>query len=1163
MRRLFAGNIFGMPHPTRLLFAVCICTALLTNSSARASDRLAQGFSNPPVSAHPQTWWHWMNGNVTQVGIKADLEAMHRVGIVEANIITVANDIPHGPVQVMSPAFFDDVEFAAKEADRLGMTLCMDNCPGWSNSGGPWIKPAQSMMMVVSSETQVKGGSELKLSLAQPPTKLNFYHDIVVLAFPTPEGGDNTSLGTLSAHVSASSPDFDADALIKGASYARLPTVSRRHRQYIQIDFASPVTMKTVILTPGPKNRSCNGEIQISDDAKNFKPVAKFKFAGGSRNPIAVDLGNQFRPEHVRVVFTKTDKRASGIYIQKIEFSSGLRVENLGRQAVYDAGGPNPLDVIQQMRRPFTSDQVVHSDKIVDLSASMKPAGQLTWSAPPGNWTIMRIGYTTTGVTNHPAPPEATGLECDKLSRAGLDACWNGMMQPIINRLGPLAPKVLADCLIDSYEVGGQNWTPTMADDFQKLRGYGIRKYLPVFAGYVVDSPAVTERFLWDLRRTVSDLFARNYFGYFARLCHKHGMKSMVEPYTGPFDSMECGAGVDIPMGEFWTGTQGQASVHMAASVGHIYGQKIIAAESFTGFPEHGSWKEDPYSLKQLGDLAFSEGINRFVFHRYAHQPWMNRFPGMTMGQWGINLERTNTWFSLAKPWMTYISRCQFLLQHGRYVADVAYYTGESSPVVDRVGVPQLPKGYAFDAIDTDALLHLAKMRDSRLTLPDGVSYRVLVLPASDPEMTPDLLRKIRGFVEKGLCVVVGARPEHSPSLSDYPASEDQVKHLVDDLWGNCDGKSVTEHTLGKGKLVWDQPLNEVLTSLDVKPDMEFDPAAPLLFIHRTTGDADWYFVANHSDTALRTKVTFRVSEKQPEFWWPGSGVMENAPVFVQSNQQTSIPISLEPAGSVFVVFRRPPAASHLARISVAGAPSQGVLTTPPPYELATGNNGTTPLLLAHKAEQINFTTASGKNIHIDAPAPQITNLTGPWKLDFPPHWGAPATITLDHLISWPDSPDKGVRYFSGTATYIKDVNIPASELGPGKFVILNLGDVKNLAQVRLDGKDLGILWKPPFRVDLAPAARAGINHLQIAITNLWPNRIIGDLNLPDDIQWVGDRPAAWPKWLLEGKPSPTGRLTFYTWRHYSRGAPLLPSGLIGPATLEAGQWIPITNSRD
>ncbi|HEY1685259.1 MAG TPA: glycosyl hydrolase [Tepidisphaeraceae bacterium] len=1150
-----------MPQTNRLLLVAGICAALLTHSGALASDNLTKGFSNPPQSAHPQTWWHWMNGNVTKEGIKADLEAMHRVGIVEANIITVANDIPHGPVPVMSPAFFDDVEYAAQEANRLGMTLCMDNCPGWSNSGGPWIKPEQSMMMVVTSQTQVNGGSERDLSLAQPPTERDFYRDIAVLAFPTPVGNGSVPLEALAAHVTSNAPDFDASAFVKGTSEAKLPVVQGHGPQYIQMDFPSPVTMQTITITPGRANRSCFGEIQISDDGGAFNSISKFRFNGSSGNPVVIGLTHQVRSEHVRLVFTRTADRATGIYVRKIEFSSGLRVEDLARQAVYDAGGPDPLDVIKLMRQPYTPNMVVRSDKMIDLTASMKPDGSLTWSAPPGNWIIMRVGYTTTGVTNHPAPPEATGLECDKLSRAGLDACWNGMMQPIIDRLGPLAPKVLDDCLIDSYEVGGQNWTPKMAEDFHKLRGYDIHKYLPVFAGYVVDSPAVTERFLWDLRRTVSDLFAENYFGYFTDLCHTHGMKSMVEPYTGPFDSMECGASVDIPMGEFWTGSQGEASVHMAASVGHIYGQKIIAAESFTGAPEHGAWKEDPYSLKQLGDLAFSQGINRFVFHRYAHQPWMNRFPGMTMGQWGINLERTNTWFALAKPWMTYISRCQYLLQRGMYVADVAYYSGESAPVVDRLDNPTLPKGYACDAIDTGALLKLAEVQDGRLKLPDGESYRVLVLPSGDPEMTPDLLKKIRGFVKNGLCVVVGARPQHSPSLSNYPASEDQVKQLVNDLWGDCDGKSVTEHTLGKGKLVWGKPLNEVLASLNVSPDMEFDSSAPLLFIHRTSADADWYFVANHSDKPLQTSVTFRVSGKQPEFWWPGSGVMENAPVFSETDGRTTVPVSLNPAGSVFVVFRSQPAADHLVSVRIDSQLSQNMSKPSSLYELTTSDDGKTALLLAHQSAQLDFTTASGKHLHIDAPAPQISSLQGPWKLDFPPNWGAPPSITLDHLISWSDSSDKGVRYFSGTATYSKDIDIPASELGPGKVLILNLGDVKNLAQVKLNGKDLGILWKPPFRVDLAPAAHAGTNHLEIAITNLWPNRIIGDLQLPDDIQWSGNKPAAWPQWLLDGKSSPTGRLTFYTWRHLSPGDPLLPSGLIGPVTLEASKWIPVTQS--
>jgi hypothetical protein len=1098
----------------KLLAAACLA-GLCFSTAFAADDPLTTGFAQPPASAHPQTWWHWMNGNITKAGITADLEAMHRVGIQEANIITVASDIPAGPVPVMSPQFFDMVEFAAKEADRLGMTLCMDNCPGWSSSGGPWVKPEQSMMKLTSSEVAVKGPMKFADNLKQPPTRRGFYRDITVLAFKTPAGDG-------------------------------------------------------------------------SHDAFRIKDIKK-----------------------------KNGENGEEVSLKSVEDSAAEALP--------------PEKIIQQ-------------NQIVDLTAMTKTDGSLNWEVPAGDWTIIRFGYTTTGVTNHPAPKEATGLECDKLSKAGLDASWNGMMQPILDRLGPLGGKVLVDCLIDSYETGGQNWTPAMLQEFKTRRGYDPTKYLPVMTGRVVDSPAVSERFLWDMRRTIADLFADNYFGYFTELCHKHGMKSMIEPYTGPFESIQSGALNDIPMGEFWAGSESQESVKLASSIGHVYGQKVIATESFTGAPEHGRWTDDPFSLKALGDLAFTQGINRFVFHRYAHQPWMNRFPGMTMGQWGINLDRTNTWFEKSKPWMDYLARSQFLLQQGRFVADAAYFCGESCPVVTRIGTPPLPKGYDYDSINADVLLNKATVKDGRLVLADGMSYAVLVLPESDPQMTPALLQKIDDFVFAGL-TVVGPRPDHSPSLQNYPQCDASVKTLAGVIWGDCDGKTVTEHRRGKGQVFWGKSMGDVFASIHVTPDFDIAGSkSPVIYIHRTTDAGEVYFVANHGHSFADVNCSFRVTGKVPELWHPETGTSETAPVYSDPDGRISVPLRLDPSGSVFVVFRNPDSATdHIVRVTAdtsapqaakapnhlqikkatyettddAGAkdvtelvkqlevngtlsieatndvlggdpfsmhpkqlvvdysldgkdatatvsenghlelPDGGPSQSPEPFDLRRTSAQTE--LFAHYPGTFDTVSASGKTAKItatDVPAPTI--ITTPWTLKFPPNWGAPAQITLDKLISWPDHSDAGVKYFSGTASYFNDLDISPEQLKDGHALYLNLGVVKNFAEVKLNGQSLGILWKPPFRLDITSAVKPGKNTLEIDVTNLWPNRLIGDAQLPEDTKWSGMKPAGWPQFLLDGKPSPTGRLTFTTWRHWTKDGKLLKSGLIGPVQLESGTWVPI-----
>ena len=562
---------------------VCFAVVLTSFCSAARADSLEDGFREPPDSAKPQTWWHWMNGNITAEGITADLEAMKRVGIGGAQIFNVDCGIPPGPVKLMSPEWRQLMLHAVKEADRLGLELCIHNGTGWSSSGGPWNTPALAMQRLTASETNITGPCHFTGVLSQPKTALNYYRDIAVVAFR--ESG------------------------------------ARRTAQQI-----------TGPRFPGSK------KVRVTAATESAPPLA---------------------------------------------------IENLEAKAGFSG---DFVDFAPFKNNP-PSGSAVERSNIVDLTARMGPDGRLEWDAPPGNWTIIRGGYTPTGVENHPAPVEGTGLECDKFNPAALDAHWTGYVQKVLDDAGPLAGKgkALDNVLIDSYEVGGQNWTPRFREEFEQRRGYDPLAFVPALTGRVVGSREISERFLWDMRRTIADLFADNYYGHFQELCHEHGLKASFEPYTGPFDSMQCGARADIPMGEFWAGSDVDASVKLASSIGHVYGQPIIGAESFTGAPArtHGRWLDDPYSLKTLGDLVFCQGVNRYIFHRYAMQPWTNRWPGMTMGPWGTHFDRTETWWEQGAAWMRYIARCQFLLQQGRSVVDAAYFCGENAPVELRADNPR------------------------------------------------------------------------------------------------------------------------------------------------------------------------------------------------------------------------------------------------------------------------------------------------------------------------------------------------------------------------------------------------------------------------------------------------------------------------------------------
>ena len=1129
-----------------------------------------------------------MNGNITKAGLTADLEAMKQIGLGGATVVNVAEGIPHGPVNFMSPEWRDDFKFAIQEANRLGLEMCVENCAGWSSSGGPWNTPANAMQRVTVSEVRVTGPTNFGAVLPQPPTKWAFYRDIAVLAFP---------------------------------------------------ELENPATIGNLNAKDGLNGR----EVRSSPDAGD-------SIAGA-----------------------------------------------------------------------------IPESEIVDLTSKLGVGGKLNWRVPDGNWVILRVGYTPTGVKNHPAPPEGTGPECDKLSQAALDEHWNGFMQKILDDIGPLAGKTLDSSLIDSYEVGGQNWTKNFRAEFRKRRGYDLEKFLPVFAGHVVESPARAERFLWDVRRTIADLFAENYYGRFSKLCREHGLFSAVEPYTGPYDSLQCGASLGVVMGEFWAGSQGDPSVKLAASIAHIYGKTIVSAESFTASPQNGRWQNYPYSLKPLGDLMFCQGVNRYVFHRYAMQPWTNRWPGMTMGQWGIHFERTETWWSQGKPWIDYISRCEFLLQQGRAVEDAAYFDGQSAPVEMRVGNPPLPPGYDYDAVDADVLLHGATVKNGRLTLASVANYAVLILSPDDINMTPQLLERLRKLVRAG-ATVVGPRPQHSPSLEDYPRCDAQVNKIAGELWGKCNGTTVTEHDFGNGRVLWGKSLADVFAEQHLKPDFEFHGASEqthLAYTHRIAGDADIYFVSNQQRQFDSADCMFRVSGKGPELWHPDTGVIEPAPLWREVNGRTIVSLQFDPAGSVFVVFRNQPQADHpvsaefsetktapqpkpaelkilkaaygyfptaetswcdvtdkvkslvaagkreipasndfagndpapdipkelrveyrlnsqvetaetnegasltlpksatvvmalygkltttnqtvdlteklaslveMGHLSVradnalagrdpayltpkelrveysldgviksATAPENEMLTLPaaavvgqPPQWQIMANEGSSPFVKTWGNGNLKLRMASGKILQADAenmPAPQ--EISGPWRISFPPSRGAPPSVTLDKLVSWTDDTNAGVRYFSGTATYEKEIEIPAERLARGRELWLDLGMVKDFAEVSLNGHDSDVLWKPPFRVNVTAAAKPGVNQLLVKVTNLWPNRLIGDEQLPPDVKWDGKRLAAWPQWLLDGKPSPTGRFTFTTWHHYTKDSLLLESGLLGPVTLWTAEVIP------
>lgn len=1102
---------------------------------------LAGQFASPPLDCGPWVYWFWMGGNITRNGITADLEAMRRVGIAGALIMDVSTDpggsyemgVPPGPVKFGTIEWRKMFAFACHEAARLGLQINMTNDAGWEGSGGPWVTPERSMQRVVYTTTQLHGGATIDVLLPQP---------------------------------------------------------------------------KVIVRHNPPFPTAADTGIQLQAVLDYYADIAVVAFP----TPQADQTGHGFRI---------ADIQAKAEYVVQ---------DNIPTQLTYP---------------PLAPGQTIPKAGLVDVSRLMDSYGRLKWKAPAGDWTIMRFGHTSTGRDIHPASVSGSGLEIDKLSRKATQLQFDALILRLIREVGPLAGKSFVRMHIDSWENGSQNWTPEFSREFTRLRGYDITPYLPIVAGRVVENLEVSNRFLWDFRQTISDLLVENYAACMRKLADKHGIGLSIEGYSGvPADELRYGGQANEPMSELWSNPRWNAwnIVAEMTSAGHVYGRNIIGQETFTAGPSE-KWQAYPAVVKDIGDWAFGEGVNRFVFHRFAMQPWTNPHyaPGMSMDSTGMHYERTETWWHLTKPWHDYVARCQYMLRQGHFVADVCYMQAEGAPQEFATldvgpGNPPRRPGYNYDFCPAEVVLTRMECINGFLTLPGGMKYRILVLPDS-LTMTPQLLKKLKKLVDAG-ATVIGSPPQKSPSLRDFPHCDNEVQRLARELWAS-------------GKITAGTTAAKALATKGVKPDFQCDQ--PMVrWTHRRMADMDLYFVANgevadklpFAGKSILANCAFRSAGVQPEFWDPETGRISPVPAYEYAGGTTRIPIAFEPKGSVFVVFRkgksavvadpirsvsrigkilfatnavsRPHLNPHIKILSasygvpgqpqhtrhvtaivqklvnqgnthfpvikiaaIGGDPDPGVVKTldihyevdghqgyisfqdgqqvyfaesGPAYKqivaLEAENNGQIKAIVTEPGEY-DCVFASGKHATINIPdIPKPVVIEGPWRVEFPAGWGAPPEIHLDKLIAWNKYPDAGVRYFSGTAEYHTEFEIPAELFASDRRIFLDLGDVAVMAHVTLNNHDLGILWKPPFRLDATTALQPRHNTLSIQVTNLWINRMIGDQQLPEDSDRGPDgNLLKWPQWLLEGKPSPTGRFTFTTWQHWQKGDPLAESGLIGP----------------
>jgi hypothetical protein len=937
-----------------VLSFLLIGTGVDAVDATNAKGELEQNFAHPPSATRPWCYWYWFNDHISKEGITHDLEAMARVGIGEALMANIFQpDYPVGNVKVLSEEWWQLVEHTIREGGRVGVDIGLFNCPGWSMSGGPWIKPEQSMRYLTSSELRVKGPMDINQKLAQPNEP---FQDVAVLAFPAPRA-DADTLRAQSPRVACVPPVSGAEKLTDGdVEKPLIFPVAARGSFTIELEVAHPFTARSLSVYSGGEAFGADCMLEAADAEGHFTPVRSFKFDRANMNPglgplprgpVTVSFpaatASKFRLTFKAVYYGRLrgSTLSTQVALTEIELGGAARLEGyIEKQLGKMHATPTPLwdaYLWPTPPEPDASDLAIASAQSINLNANLSPDGTLRWKVPPGDWIILRTGMTPTGVKNAPASPEATGFEVDKMSRAAARAHFNGFIGQVLKRMPPAERKAFKHVVADSYEMGSQNWTDGFTATFRKRYGYDPLPWLPVLTGRLVDSADQSERFLWDLRRLVADHIAKDYVGGLRDLCHEQGLKLWLENYghwgfAGEF--LQYGGESDCVAGEYWnTKGLGSIEVRAATSCANTYGKAVAAAESFTSGPK---FQLAPRGLKALGDWAFSEGINHFVLHTYLHQPWNDRRPGVN-APWPTEFNRQNTWFEQGRAWVDYVRRCSYLLQQGHRVADLAYFIGEDAPKMTGIRQPPLPPGRDFDYINAEVIETRLKVKDGLLALPHGTTYRVLVLPPMET-MRPELLRRIRSLVKAGV-TVFGPAPSRSPSLENYPRCDAEVRKLAAELWGQNPDPKGGEHQLGKGRMMWGDTWSRALDTVRSTPDFMSEPR--LRFTHRRSGNTDIYFVANPTLESISTTAAFRISGKAPELWRPETGMIEHPAVYQAQDDCVRMPICLGPNGSVFVLFtgKAAPAAEQVLSVTRDGAVQLTTQLALEPSQKAVHNN--------------------------------------------------------------------------------------------------------------------------------------------------------------------------------------------------------------------------------
>jgi len=1077
-------------------FAYIAACLLVSNICLSQTSFSQKDFINPPQSVKVHTWWHWMDNAITREGITKDLESMKQQGIAQATILDVSlfnqKDFGIPLVKFNSPEWYAMFQWALQEANRLGITIGVHNCDGWSTSGGPWITPEKSMKQYAWTKIITTGGKTLSVSLAKPFVRKYFYADAAVVAYRTHQTPNSFQKAKPTAILNDST---HASYLLDGDPGS---SVNMKKGNHIVISFPTEFNAEKIVIHlrrpftwANMANIKSNFTLSASDDGLNFTKVKDFELTGFNESfETAITPAGA---RYFKLVLTDFSNPDSWHWYQISE----VELLKKDEQASYSPGIAHLLEktvaIKPANKNYFNSDEqnslkeMIPEDSVLDITAYMNTDGLLKWQAPVGNWCIIRFGYTTTGVTNAPANAEGTGLECDKMDPEALDFHFNSFPKKLIDAAGIYTGNTFKFLLVDSWECNYQNWTQSFPKEFEKRRGYDLIKFIPVLCGDVVSSAEQSNAFLYDFRKTIADLIEVSYYKHFNELCHQNKLEFHSEVIYGgadypPLDILKTNSYVDLPMFEFWSHPNKQAmpeylptsqpefSFPIYSSV--LYNKPVIGAEAYTSLA---TYSESPWYLKSYGDRAFCSGINQMILHSYVHQP-ADKKPGLTLGPFASHFNRNNPWWQFASGWLNYQSRVQYFLQKGETVSDILFYTGDQLPqYVQNDFLKTLSFGYRANACNLDILKNKASVQNGKIVFAKTQQYSLLVLPDNNA-MEWETLQRIAQLIKEG-AVIYGPKPLTTFSLKGIK-SKSALLALADEVWGTTPANAGS-HAYGKGKVYWGSSVNEVLKQINLTQD--FSTGQPdslnLMYIHKKTNDADIYFVANQQNDTINRECIFRVGKKNVEIWNPQYGSVITPSNYKIDRDGIHISVSFQPREALIFVFTNKPSKKAVE---------------PATPEIVTINNF---------KGSIQFSPAYPDDI--------------------------PA-VDISSFKSYTDFENPAVNYFSGIAKYTIQFDAPAN-IAKNDSVLLSIGNIEATAELRLNKKWLGYIWMPDFKLKVGGLLQAK-NTLEITVANAYRNRIIGDYKQYDSLKNV---------WT-SGDMSPFS----------NKEKMLKPSGVMGPLQL-------------